>query len=581
MPAQEAAPNGNSCQGILAQLTPARAEMEELNALWVRRPDVDGLPQQSQEEVDRYEELHDLIDELVARLRAAAEQEFPLETPDGGLDWENHSAQVWLLDQIDYFLAPPRWEEWEPDPEKVRERDRLRALDLEREKNRARLRVVLAELRKLDAQVAKRKRAGLPEWESQDQANHFDKLEEETDALQEDPLAVAEERAQLAFLEFATRPENAAPAEVDRLVDNLLQANTELQAEQGLARHLKERLAEESWPESLPVLTPEPDPNTPPPVADLLGVLYSDKLNWLYGLPGCGKSWVALHGAVKLAEVGRRAVWIDAEDSERTFGERRKALSDSPQVRERIRWIDADVWKGLSDEERQGVVTWLMDGHVFVDAAGSTGAGETAESFAEWRKIFLIASGTTVIDHIPKRREDRPPGPIGSIQKLAAVTGAAIHMIGSKDMWTREAAGEAKLIVQKDRPGGIGPANSLAGIARGIPDNGRLKITVEEGEPGAAEVDHDADHDAIEAVKQFLRENPGASKSAIRKGIKGIGKGRLDGALQHLVNTAKVAIEWKGKTMLHYLHDDPEGGPGFDREVEPETDPESDPELPF
>ena len=297
---------------------------------------------------------------------------------------------------------------------------------------------------------------------------------------------------ELATLEFLTRPDDATGQEVEGFIDGMTRAGflerlgeafrydpANLEAftaarrlspeqEQRMAR---EDSAESSWPEALPRYSLEHDPDAPAPVADLLGVFYSGKVNWLYGLPGCGKSWLALQVAKELAERGFRVIWIDAEDSLRVFRERLAALGVSPEVLKQIRWVDGDQWRALSDAERQGAIRWLNcpAGHVFIDAAFTTGAGESAESFAEWRKDFLLAEGTTVIDHIPKRREDRPPGPIGSVQKLAAVSGSAVLMVADKGAWTREAPGQAKLILQKDRPGAIGPAMTLAGMAHGTP----------------------------------------------------------------------------------------------------------------
>ena len=54
-----------------------------------------------------------------------------------------------------------------------------------------------------------------------------------------------------------------------------------------------------------------------------------------------------------------------------------------------------------------------------------------------------------MLDHIPKRKEGRPAGPVGSFYKLAAVNGAALRIYGQP--WNAHQSGAIHLLVEKDR----------------------------------------------------------------------------------------------------------------------------------
>ena len=84
-------------------------------------------------------------------------------------------------------------------------------------------------------------------------------------------------------------------------------------------------------------------------------------------------------------------------------------------------------------------VEWLADAGIYslviIDAAESSGAPSDGSSVTEWtkEKIAPFQSrnvGVLILDHVPKRRQERPRGAIGSQHKLAKVDGAAIAISG-------------------------------------------------------------------------------------------------------------------------------------------------------
>ena len=117
-------------------------------------------------------------------------------------------------------------------------------------------------------------------------------------------------------------------------------------------------------------------------------------------------------------------------------------------------------------------MTWIAGGDgptlVVIDSAESAGCPSDGADVAPWlAKIVLpfLEAGATVLvlDHVPKRKEGRPLGPIGSQHKLARVDGAALYVSGVP--WTQKTDGHLTLYNHKDRHGQL-PAPIGKAVAR-------------------------------------------------------------------------------------------------------------------
>ena len=201
-------------------------------------------------------------------------------------------------------------------------------------------------------------------------------------------------------------------------------------------------------------------------------VLPASKLNWLYGLPGSGKSFVGLITLHESVLRGGRAIYLDCEDSKTTFHQRAAILGFNPKDHaDSFRYIHG----GLAEYPvaTAQALEWLAGAEnpsmncVVVDAAESSGCPSDGAQINDWlEKVVMpwrtvVDSGVNVLDHIPKSRE-RADGPIGSQRKMAAVDGISLLVGGY--CWSKTKSGRITLINDKDRTGSYGKKESVGTI---------------------------------------------------------------------------------------------------------------------
>ena len=192
-------------------------------------------------------------------------------------------------------------------------------------------------------------------------------------------------------------------------------------------------------------------------------VLYAGKLNSIFGVPGSGKSWIALIAAHEAVLRGGRVLYLDYEDNAATFKRRALLVGFHPQD-----YADAFQYAkpGLMDSPVAvaEAVAWLADAPdvgqnlVIIDAAESAGCPSDGSDVSPWYSRHVnpwqeVGCGVLTVDHVPKQREDRPMGAIGSQHKLARITGAALAVSGVA--WTKRTNGTIFLHNHKDRGGDL------------------------------------------------------------------------------------------------------------------------------
>ena len=259
-------------------------------------------------------------------------------------------------------------------------------------------------------------------------------------------------------------------------------------------------------------------------------LFYDGKLNFLFGVPGSGKSWVALECIHETLLRGRRAAYWDHEDTPNTLNRRSKLLG-----------LDlADFWgdsqfkylrPGLdgSPLAMTEAMTWIADGDgpalIVIDSAESAGCPSDGADVAPWlaqivQPFLDVGCTVLVLDHVPKRKEGRPLGPIGSQHKLAKIDGAALFVSGIP--WTQKTDGHLVLTNHKDRHGQL-PAPIGKAVARliGTHEAGSLHLSI---------VAPEAEDNIEEAYIPTLQALADAGKDGIlgQKAMRDLVVGRAD-----------------------------------------------------
>ena len=201
-------------------------------------------------------------------------------------------------------------------------------------------------------------------------------------------------------------------------------------------------------------------------------VIPAGKLTWLYGLPAGGKSFIGLIAGNEAVLQGGKVIFLDYEDNQKTFQQRAAILGlDLKTYADSFRYIHG----GLADfplATAQAQAELLQAASVemslvVIDAAESSGCPSDGASVNEWLAKVVTpweSLGVTVliVDHIPKQKDNRPDGPIGSQRKLAAVTGIALKVTGH--CWSKTKDGRLVLTCEKDRTGNYAKGEKVAAI---------------------------------------------------------------------------------------------------------------------
>ena len=207
-------------------------------------------------------------------------------------------------------------------------------------------------------------------------------------------------------------------------------------------------------------------------------ILYANRLNWVFGYPGTGKSWVGLLACREAVKLGGKALYLDFEDNAATLESRARLIGfDVKAANEAGNFLYGRP--GLTDsplavDQAQDWLSTPYDGnlyaHVVIDAAESSGAPSDGGAVNEWLGKLVepwrnVGAGVTVLDHKPKNKDNQSRGPIGSQRKLAAVDGVALEVKGLP--WTKARDGRISLVVAKDRPGDVGGVDQTVAAVSG------------------------------------------------------------------------------------------------------------------
>jgi Bifunctional DNA primase/polymerase, N-terminal/AAA domain len=187
------------------------------------------------------------------------------------------------------------------------------------------------------------------------------------------------------------------------------------------------------------------------------------QLHVLFGQSESGKSWLALLAIVQVCRAGGRALYVDFEDSVRTFVKR---LRDDLRVPELDSWVAKGRLAYASPDEPPSTMTAdtiasrhydlvIVDSWAEVVAAikdGSLKDGTlTRRVMRLFRTVAEAGASVIIIAHASEKTE-RPETTLGASEQKQAVTGQEVLMLNSQPL-VRGRDGSSLLYVTKDRQG--------------------------------------------------------------------------------------------------------------------------------
>lgn len=233
---------------------------------------------------------------------------------------------------------------------------------------------------------------------------------------------------------------------------------------------------ENSWePVNLTALLAQEHLTGPEPTTltrrDGTALLYPGAIHSISGEPGSGKTWVAILAAHQQITTGNNVLYIDFEDRAATLITRLRAIGTPDHaIANHIRYIRPEqalnpTARRTLDNAAQDATLAVIDG--ITEAMTLHGLSlMDNEDVARWLTLIphhIANQGPAVlqIDHVVKNAEARGRYAIGGQHKLAGITGAAYKMITVKS-FGKGNYGHAKLVIDKDRHGSIGPSGTTA-----------------------------------------------------------------------------------------------------------------------
>ena len=286
-------------------------------------------------------------------------------------------------------------------------------------------------------------------------------------------------------------------------------------------------------------------------------LLYPGRINEIHGEPGVGKTNINLAICAEVMQDGGKVLFLDPEDHAGAIGARFIALGGRPEdLTNRFYYLQypspdeiapLQVWA-----KTEGIAVVVVDGLAEALAAENVGEDNPTE-LLPWFKTRLrpfCEGGAAVLvsDHVAKSTESRGRWARGSGCKLGRYDGVS-YEIRLKGRYAPGTDGFVRLVVSKDRNGGVGPV-SMEVADLHFTDAGEGQTDVEFRPPSDTGKEKWSPTIIMEKISRFIEGAGPCTKRLLR----GLGNSsHVDQAITELVRLGHLGIEQKGAAHMHVI----------------------------
>ena len=195
-------------------------------------------------------------------------------------------------------------------------------------------------------------------------------------------------------------------------------------------------------------------------------LFYAGQVNWVFGDPESGKTWLCLAATVEALQAGQRALIIDLDHNGAAPTVRR--LLDLGAPIEALR--DTNRFRYCEPEDRIELRQVILDcaawrpAVALVDSIGELlpmygASSNSSDDFTlahsnVLKPLARAGAAVLAVDHLAKGADSRAAGPGGTAAKRRAIGGVSLR-VKVKQPFTPGHGGSATLLVNKDRHGSV------------------------------------------------------------------------------------------------------------------------------
>lgn len=218
-------------------------------------------------------------------------------------------------------------------------------------------------------------------------------------------------------------------------------------------------------------------------------LLYPGKIHNLQAEPSAGKTWLAVILICQVLAMGGAAVYLDYEDTASGIIARLlEAGAEPAAVRARFRYVQPSGKFGVSERvELAKLIDDLNPDVVIIDTVGEAlsrdGLSEDSNTdVILWtdrlpRWIARTGAAVLLLDHVAKDPEARGRWARGAGAKLGVIDGAS-YQVKVVHPFSRQKPGSVKLIVAKDKPGGVGAIGDVVAVMNVDPKGNGERVLI-------------------------------------------------------------------------------------------------------